>query len=115
MPRFRVRSVERDRETDGERLSRIQRAVATERQNAVRELAGLGRRQEHELALLSVGFAEMEDYGQRSTDDERSLEKAEAVAMRAMARSSELEPQISWFDAMLEGIDMRLRASPKAV
>jgi hypothetical protein len=114
MGNFKVRSVERDRETDRQRLSRVQHAITAARQDAARELAGLKKRQEQELLLLSVRFGELEDYGQRSTEDERSLGNAERVAMRAMARISELEHEIAQFDEMLGGIASRLRASSPA-
>lgn len=94
--RFRARSLERDRDTDRERIGALMAAVDKALQEAESEQSGLSRRVDDALARASVTFGNgTEEYLDREQLDDHHQGLFEAEIMNGQRRLKELATIVS--------------------
>lgn len=94
--RFRARSLERDRDTDRERIGALMAAVDKALQEAESEQSGLNRRVDDALARASVTFGNgTEEYLDREQLDDHHQGLFEAEIMNGQRRLKELATIVS--------------------
>ena len=84
LPNFRVRSRDRDAETDSARIQRVVRAVSVERDAAVYEREGLRRRLSEATVRAAMTMDSIGYYGERTPDEERQLSRTEDTMSQVM-------------------------------
>jgi hypothetical protein len=100
--RFRIRSANRDEQTDAGRLGSIERSILSSIDGAVAEKRGLEKRARDasDLAALAMGNDVYGDKG-REPEEERQLSASEAIMSAVRARSRQLDAHIAHLHKLL--------------
>ena len=101
MPAFQVRSSQRDKQTDGERVSSIAKAIDAAIASAVKERSGLALRVQNarDLAAFAVGN-DTDEYLTRAREDTARLAGYEQQMISGHARIAELDALIANLNAV---------------
>lgn len=100
---FRSRSATRDKDTDAQRLSAIEREIRRAIENAQTEKKGLSARLEKARVYASVLMGNEEsDYEERGAEGEDALSRAENDMISAGARIRQIEAQLAHLEHVLQ-------------
>ena len=100
---FRARSKDRDRSSDQNRLATLVRHIGEVRSGVVRERRGLERRYADTVAVAAQ-LVDTDYDGERESEDEAQLVRAEADVLYARQRMAELDRQLDLLDGLAERV-----------
>ncbi|MEM1286388.1 MAG: hypothetical protein AAGH43_13465 [Pseudomonadota bacterium] len=103
MALFRARSQDRDRSSDQHRLATLVRHIGDVRSGVVRERRGLERRYADTVAVAAQ-LVDTDYGGERESEDETQLARAESDVLYARRRMAELDRQLDLLDGLTERV-----------
>jgi len=110
MARFQVRSNERDKQADSERIGSVMKAIDGAISAALREKNSLGLRVRNALDLAAIAMGnDNDEYLTREQEDTSRIEGYEQQFIGGQARLDELETQIEGLRAVQELLRARFR------